>query len=132
VADDERVVSLGDERGHQLLLAVNEAATNALMHGDGRFEVRIWRDGASVISEVSSGGWFEDPLAGRLRPPKNAVSGRGLWLINQLCDMVELRSAEPATVVRMHMRVAGEGEAEGFELAEPELREHASHGESEQ
>ena len=116
VADDERVVSLGDERGHQLLLAVNEAATNALMHGDGRFEVRIWRDGASVISEVSSGGWFEDPLAGRLRPPKNAVSGRGLWLINQLCDMVELRSSEPATTVRMHMhgdtRVAEVGEAD--------------------
>jgi hypothetical protein len=32
----------------------------------------------------------------------------------------------------MHMRVAGEGEAEAFELAEPELREHPSHGESEQ
>jgi anti-sigma regulatory factor (Ser/Thr protein kinase) len=132
VGSDERVVALGVERGRRLLLSVNEAATNALEHGDGRCEVKIWRDGASVISEVSSGGWFDDPLAGRLRPAEDAVSGRGLWLINQLCDMVELRSAEPATVVRMHMRVAGEGEAEGFELAEPELREHASHGESEQ
>jgi anti-sigma regulatory factor (Ser/Thr protein kinase) len=132
VGSDERVVALGVERGRRLLLSVNEAATNALEYGDGRCEVKIWRDGASVISEVSSGGWFDDPLAGRLRPAQDAVSGRGLWLINQLCDMVELRSAEPATVVRMHMRVAGEGEAEAFELAEPELREHPSHGESEQ
>lgn len=107
VADDERVLSLGGERGHQLLLAVNEAASNALKHGDGRFEVKIWQDGPSVVCEVSSGGWFEDPLAGRLRPSKEAVSGRGLWLINQLCDLVELRSAEPATTVRMHMHVTG-------------------------
>jgi anti-sigma regulatory factor (Ser/Thr protein kinase) len=107
VAGDERVVSLSEDRRHQLLLAVNEAATNALKHGGGRFEVKIWRDGAGVVSEVKSGGWFDDPLAGLLRPPKDAVSGRGLWLINQLCDMVELRSAEPATTVRMHMYEAG-------------------------
>jgi anti-sigma regulatory factor (Ser/Thr protein kinase) len=107
VAGDERVLSLGGERGHQLLLAVNEAASNALKHGDGRFEVKIWQDKGSVVCEVSSGGWFEDPLAGRLRPSKEAVSGRGLWLINQLCDLVELRSAEPATTVRMHMHVTG-------------------------
>jgi anti-sigma regulatory factor (Ser/Thr protein kinase) len=103
VAGDKRVVLLSEGRRHQLLLAVNEAATNALKHGDGRFEVKIWQDGAGVVSEVTGGGWFDDPLAGRLRPPKDAVSGRGLWLINQLCDMVELRSAEPATVVRMRM-----------------------------
>jgi anti-sigma regulatory factor (Ser/Thr protein kinase) len=107
VASDARVVSLGVERSRQLLLSVNEAATNAFKYGDGHCEVKIWRDDASVVSEVSSGGWFEDPLAGRRRPPKDAVSGRGLWLINQLCDMVELRSAKPATVVRMHMREAG-------------------------
>jgi anti-sigma regulatory factor (Ser/Thr protein kinase) len=107
VASDERVVALGVERSGQLLLAVNEAATNAFKYGDGRCEVKIWRDGPNIISEVSSGGWFDDQLAGRLRPPKDAVSGRGLWLINQLCDMVELRSAKPATTVRMHMREDG-------------------------
>jgi anti-sigma regulatory factor (Ser/Thr protein kinase) len=107
VADDERVVALGLERSNQLLLAVNEAATNALKHGDGRCEVRIWRAEGSVVCEVSSGGWFDDPLAGRLRPPKDSISGRGLWLVNQLCDMVEIRSTKPGTIVRMHMREDG-------------------------
>jgi len=30
-----------------------------------------------------------------------------LWLVNQVCDLVELRSGEDGTTVRMHMRRAG-------------------------
>jgi anti-sigma regulatory factor (Ser/Thr protein kinase) len=107
VTADERAARLGDIRSRQFLLAVHEAASNALMHGDGTCEVTIWRDRSDVVCEVRSEGWFDDPLAGRMRPDTDAVSGRGLWLINQLCDLVEVRSAEPTTTVRMHMREDG-------------------------
>jgi hypothetical protein len=30
-----------------------------------------------------------------------------LWLVNQVCDLVELRSGADGTTVRMHMRRAG-------------------------
>jgi anti-sigma regulatory factor (Ser/Thr protein kinase) len=30
--------------------------------------------------------------------------GRGLWLVNQLCDLVQLRSSAAGGVVRLHMR----------------------------
>jgi hypothetical protein len=39
-------------------------------------------------------------------PPRTADRGRGLWLVNQLCDLVELRSDEEETVVRLHMTLA--------------------------
>jgi anti-sigma regulatory factor (Ser/Thr protein kinase) len=34
------------------------------------------------------------------------TGGRGLWLANQLCDLVELRSGPVETVVRLHMRLS--------------------------
>ena len=43
----------------------------------------------------------EGPLAGRLRPPPTQEGGRGLWLANQLCDLVQIRSRPGRTTVRL-------------------------------
>jgi hypothetical protein len=43
---------------------------------------------------------------GRRRPDHGAETGRGLWLINQVCDLVELRTGACGTTVRMHLREA--------------------------
>jgi len=51
-------------------------------------------------------GRITDPLAGRVRHGPDD-SGHGLWLVNQVCDLVELRSGDAGTTVRMHMRRAG-------------------------
>ena len=79
-----------------LLLATNEVVTNSLLHAGAPGELRIWTDGGEVICEVTDGGWIHDPLAGRVAPGSDQPGGRGLWLANQLCDLVELRSARPA------------------------------------
>ena len=42
-------------------------------------------------------------LAGRVRHGPDD-HGHGLWLVNQVCDLVELRSGAAGTMVRMHMR----------------------------
>jgi anti-sigma regulatory factor (Ser/Thr protein kinase) len=34
-------------------------------------------------------------------PPLSDEGGRGLWLANQLCDLVQIRSGENGTVVRL-------------------------------
>ena len=39
----------------------------------------------------------------RLRPDISQEGGRGLWLANQLCDLVKIRSGERGTVVRLHV-----------------------------
>jgi anti-sigma regulatory factor (Ser/Thr protein kinase) len=100
----ERTGGLDDDRRFDLLLAVNEAAVNTLVHGDGHGELSVWRDHGELVCELSDGGEsIADPLAGRRRPDPRTSSGRGLWMINQVCDLVELRPGPGGTTVRLHM-----------------------------
>jgi hypothetical protein len=57
-----------------------------------------------VICEVSDGGAIVEPMAGREPPPDGHLGGQGLWLCNQLCDLVQIRSFAGGAVVRLHMR----------------------------
>lgn len=86
-----------------LLLAVTEVAANSLRHGGGKGTVRVWTTPAAVVCEVRDRGWIRQPLVGRARPALDQENGRGLWMVNQLCDLVQLRSSPAGTVVRMHM-----------------------------
>ena len=95
-------------RTADLVLAVDEVATNSLRHGGGRGTLRIWQDADALVCEVRDAGRIEDPLAGRVRPPLDRDGGRGLWLVNQLCDLVQLRTLPTGAVVRLHVcRAAG-------------------------
>ena len=47
-----------------------------------------------------------DPLAGQRRPAPDATGGHGLWLVYQVCDLVELRSDASGTTIRMHMAIS--------------------------
>ena len=100
---DARVHELGlpPGRAQDLVLAASEVATNSLRHGGGRGVVRVWRHGESVACEVRDAGRFDRPLAGRERPRIEQRSGYGLWLANQLCDLVQIRSWESGSVVRL-------------------------------
>jgi anti-sigma regulatory factor (Ser/Thr protein kinase) len=92
-------------RRDDLLLAANEVAANSLRHGGGRGRVRMWRDGEALICEVRDSGSISEPLAGRLPPPPEQGGGYGLWLVTQVCDLVQLRTFATGSVVRMHMRL---------------------------
>jgi anti-sigma regulatory factor (Ser/Thr protein kinase) len=95
---------LADERMSDLILAVNELATNSVRHGGGVGVVRLWQDGPFVVAEVRDHGRIDDPFAGRERPALDGLGGRGLWLVNQLCDLVQVRSSAAGSVVRVRMR----------------------------
>lgn len=104
IAEDPVLGSLTAARRSDLVFAINEAATNAMRHGDSTCTTRIWHEGDEVITEVSSGSGIPDVMAGRRRPAAEALEGRGLWLINQVCDLVELRSGTSGTTLRMHIK----------------------------
>ncbi|HEY0638974.1 MAG TPA: ATP-binding protein, partial [Pseudonocardiaceae bacterium] len=91
------------DRVADLTLAVHEVAVNSLRHGGGRGTLRYWTEGRSLVCEVSDSGHITDPLVGRLRPTTSQLSGRGVWLANQLCDLVRIRSSASGTTVRLHM-----------------------------
>jgi anti-sigma regulatory factor (Ser/Thr protein kinase) len=98
-------LGLAPERIEDLTLAVNEVATNSLLHGGGQGRLRCWSDGGELVCEVSDRGQILDPLAGRRPPSTSQPNGRGLWLTNGVSDLVELRSSSTGTVVRIHIRL---------------------------
>lgn len=106
VADYAERAGLPADRLADLVIAVSEVAANTLRHTPGGGSVCLWRTGAEVICEVGDQGWIADPLAGRRRPL--GPGGLGLWVVNQVCDLVELRTGAHGTTVRMHMRLAAQ------------------------
>jgi anti-sigma regulatory factor (Ser/Thr protein kinase) len=86
---------LTPSRAEEAVLAVNEVATNALLHGGPPAALRVWID--------DRGTGIEDVLAGAQRPSATQIGGRGLWITRQLCDDVEITNDEGCTVT---LRVA--------------------------
>jgi len=106
LAAEAALRGLGGERLEDLVIAANEAATNVVEHGGRRGRVRIWTDHGDLVCDiVDEGGRLGDPLAGLRPPPPRATSGHGLWLIRQLCDLVEIRDEPGGVIVRMRMHL---------------------------
>jgi anti-sigma regulatory factor (Ser/Thr protein kinase) len=103
VARHAALHSLGMPESQDLLLSVSELAANSLRHGGGTGLLRVWHEEDAVICEVADAGTLDRPLAGRERPQPGQVGGYGLWLANQLCDLVQVRSTTDGTVVRVRM-----------------------------
>ena len=77
-----------------------------MRHGGGRGTLRIWREPDALLCEVADAGRLDQPLVGRERPLAGQPGGRGLWLVNQLADLAQIRCFEAGSVVRLHMRLA--------------------------
>jgi anti-sigma regulatory factor (Ser/Thr protein kinase) len=97
---------LDDDRTWDLVLAVNELATNSIRHGGGNGILRTWIADDELVCEVKDRGRVRDPLVGRRRPAAVAEGGWGLYVTHQLCDLVQLRSGPGGTVVRVRMALS--------------------------
>ena len=95
---------LDTARATEAVIAVNEVATNSLRHGGGHGALRAWVDDESVIFEVRDAGVFREAFVGRTRPGQDDASGRGLWMVNQLCELVQVRTSPKGSAVRLHFR----------------------------
>lgn len=95
---------LGKARVGDLVTAINELATNSLLYGGAYGSVRIWADTDGLSCEVRDEGTISDPLIGRRSPDTDQNGGRGMWMANQLCDLVRVRSSSAGTIVRVHLR----------------------------
>jgi anti-sigma regulatory factor (Ser/Thr protein kinase) len=94
-----------------LVLAINELATNAIRHAYGGGLLRVWRTPGTVVCQVEDAGQIHDPLAGQHAPAADAEAGMGLWTVNQLCDLVEVRTGGTGTTIRVHHGADGPAQA---------------------
>jgi anti-sigma regulatory factor (Ser/Thr protein kinase) len=91
-------------REEELAVAVGELLSNSVRHGGGHGVGSVWHVDDTLVCEVRDGGWLSNPLAGRERPSTTQERGRGLWMVNHLCDLMQIRSSPTGTVVRVRLR----------------------------
>ncbi|WP_238449197.1 ATP-binding protein, partial [Micromonospora sp. 4G55] len=92
------------DRVDDLRIAVTELAANAITHAGGPATARWWVAAPDeLVCEISSHGTLTDPLAGRIPASTSAERGRGLLLVQQLCDLVDIRAVDGGTTVRVHL-----------------------------
>jgi anti-sigma regulatory factor (Ser/Thr protein kinase) len=95
-----------------LLVALNEAATNAMLYGSGAGRP------VEVVIHVH-GGWAEvsvldrgpTPRGGKSReadPEASGYGGRGLWLMGRLVDEVRLERVDSGTRVTLRRRLSAD------------------------
>ena len=96
---------VSQDRLADLELALHEICTNSIRFGGGSGALSVWIAEGTLICDVADRGRIDDLLVGRVLPPLDGLGGRGVWLANQLCDLVQLRSADDFTQVRLHTRL---------------------------
>lgn len=100
------------EVSSEILLAVGEVAANAYRHGrklEGRSEVRVRcsLDQATVVITIADDGPGFDPslMDSAGLPDRFASGGRGLFLIRELMDVVEVDTSPEGTTITLRQEV---------------------------
>ncbi len=92
------------EQRDAVVLAIHEAAANAIEHANGKVTVRGARNSDRLLVVVSNTGRWSGPK------PNNIARGRGLKLMRALMSNVEIHVEPERTTVRMRLNVSeGDG-----------------------
>jgi anti-sigma regulatory factor (Ser/Thr protein kinase) len=94
------------QRTDDFVIAVNEILSNSLHHAHDEGVLRVWEEPDGLVCEVRDSGQILQPLIGRQEPAAGQVGGHGLWLVNLVCDLVQVRSSPDGSAVRMKMSPA--------------------------
>lgn len=95
------VAGCSAERAADLAEAVQSLAQGSIRRGASSAEVRIWVQPHAVVCEVVDDTVVSDLLWGRRVPSE--VDHDGVWLTNQLSDLVQTRSTPYGTTVRVYL-----------------------------
>jgi anti-sigma regulatory factor (Ser/Thr protein kinase) len=90
-------VGVSDRERDAVVLAIHEAAANAIEHANGRVTVRGARDEGKLLVVVSNTGRWRGPS------PAKAQRGRGLTLMRALMSDLEIHIEPERTTVRMRI-----------------------------
>lgn len=107
VAAHADAFGLGSLRGSDLVLIAHELASNAIRHAGGGGRLRMWRVDEHVYCQVvDAGPGLPDPAAAGLKNAEPAAAGgRGLWIVRQLADLLDVGTDEAGTTITVGLRV---------------------------
>jgi anti-sigma regulatory factor (Ser/Thr protein kinase) len=101
-------IGLTAQQVNDLVLVVQELASNAVRHGAGHGRVLLWRDKHDICFQVTDPGLGRTDLhlRGHHAPPPTALGGRGLWLARQLTHHLDIHAGDNGThfTARIHLR----------------------------
>src|SRR4051794_26293157 len=103
VRDHALALGLSETRTEMLMIAVNELATNTVQHTTGGGRVQVWTDAGQLVCDVVDQGpprTFQRPM-----PAPDAVRGRGLAIVERICDQVDTVSDPDGTTVRLRLHL---------------------------
>jgi anti-sigma regulatory factor (Ser/Thr protein kinase) len=100
-----RAAGADDSEIYETLVATGEACANAIAHaypaGEASFEVLARRAERQVQVQVRDHG--------RWRPPRGEMRRRGLTLMEELTEELDIERAETGTTVTLRRRLLGDG-----------------------
>jgi len=100
LAVEARACGVDETRIPDLLLAVNEIATNSVVYA-GSGSLGVWQENGQIVCEVRDHGFIDDALIGRIRPATTEERGRGIWFAHQVADLLQFRSVPTGTRCRI-------------------------------
>ncbi len=81
-----------------VVAAAHELAANAVRHGAGHGQLRLWAVGRSLHCQVSDPGRAAQASTRPDAPAWCREHGHGLWMMDQLADKVTLDSGPAGTI----------------------------------
>jgi anti-sigma regulatory factor (Ser/Thr protein kinase) len=103
VAERARSLGLAADRIDLLTVAVSELTTNTLQHTGGGGHIRVWADDGHLFCDVVDGG--RPRRFGRAMPPAEALRGRGLAIVERICDTVQTVAVPGGILVRLGLKL---------------------------
>ncbi len=109
VAAHAASAGLPRQRVYDIVTAAHELAANAVRHGAGHGQLRLWTDSQGLHCQVTDDG---PAVQGPARPDAagwRREHGHGLWLIDEVADQVRLDRASAGTTVTATFSISSPG-----------------------
>jgi anti-sigma regulatory factor (Ser/Thr protein kinase) len=106
VAAHASAAGLPRQRVYDVVSAAHELAANAVRHGAGHGRLRLWADDQSLYLEVSDDGPATRDDARPEAAEWKREHAHGLWIIDQLADLVGLDRDPAGTTVTVTFTIS--------------------------
>jgi hypothetical protein len=104
VFDHAQTLGLAKERAAMLVMAAGETALHLKKRFPGNAIVRMWEQPGAIVCEFyQPAGQFSDPFLGFRPVELQPGPDDGMWLTRQICDWVDIRTADDGGTIRLHI-----------------------------